>query len=66
MHQAQQLRKTQRHDAKAQHEHDVDVVRQLPATAKSVPAGDDWLHESKLDGYRWGQIPRRSQDSQWR
>jgi ATP-dependent DNA ligase len=21
-------------------------------TAKSVPAGDDWLHEPKLDGYR--------------
>jgi ATP-dependent DNA ligase len=23
-----------------------------PVTAKSVPAGDDWLHEPKLDGYR--------------
>jgi len=23
-----------------------------PVTAKSVPAGDDWLHELKLDGYR--------------
>jgi bifunctional non-homologous end joining protein LigD len=23
-----------------------------PATAKSVPTGDDWLHEPKLDGYR--------------
>jgi bifunctional non-homologous end joining protein LigD len=23
-----------------------------PITAKSVPAGDDWLHEPKLDGYR--------------
>jgi ATP-dependent DNA ligase len=21
-------------------------------TAKDVPAGDDWLHEPKLDGYR--------------
>jgi ATP-dependent DNA ligase len=21
-------------------------------TAKSVPAGDDWLHEVKFDGYR--------------
>ena len=23
-----------------------------PVTAKSIPAGDDWLHEPKLDGYR--------------
>jgi bifunctional non-homologous end joining protein LigD len=23
-----------------------------PVTAKTVPAGDDWLHETKLDGYR--------------
>jgi len=23
-----------------------------PVTAKSVPVGDDWLHEPKLDGYR--------------
>jgi len=23
-----------------------------PVTAKTVPAGDDWLHEPKLDGYR--------------
>jgi len=23
-----------------------------PVTAKSVPDGDDWLHEPKLDGYR--------------
>jgi bifunctional non-homologous end joining protein LigD len=23
-----------------------------PVTAKSVPTGDDWLHEPKLDGYR--------------
>src|SRR5215468_11298000 len=23
-----------------------------PVSAKSVPAGDDWLHEPKLDGYR--------------
>src|SRR5262245_47648249 len=22
-----------------------------PVTAKSMPAGDDWLHEPKLDGY---------------
>jgi hypothetical protein len=23
-----------------------------PISAKQVPAGDDWLHEPKLDGYR--------------
>ena len=23
-----------------------------PVTAKSVPAGDGWVHEPKLDGYR--------------
>ena len=23
-----------------------------PVTAKSVPAGDGWLHEVKFDGYR--------------
>jgi ATP-dependent DNA ligase len=23
-----------------------------PTTAKSLPAGDAWLHEPKLDGYR--------------
>ena len=23
-----------------------------PVTAKSVPAGDDWMHEVKFDGYR--------------
>jgi len=23
-----------------------------PVTAKSVPAGDGWIHEPKLDGYR--------------
>jgi bifunctional non-homologous end joining protein LigD len=25
----------------------------IPTTAKAIPSGDDWLHESKLDGYRF-------------
>ena len=24
-----------------------------PVTARKVPAGDDWVHETKLDGYRF-------------
>jgi bifunctional non-homologous end joining protein LigD len=32
-----------------------------PVTAKSVPAGDDWLHEPKLDGYRLQVIKERHQ-----
>jgi len=24
----------------------------LPSTGKAVPAGPDWLHELKYDGYR--------------
>jgi len=25
----------------------------IPTTAKAIPRGDDWLHEPKLDGYRF-------------
>jgi len=25
----------------------------IPATAKAIPRGDAWLHEPKLDGYRF-------------
>jgi bifunctional non-homologous end joining protein LigD len=25
----------------------------IPMTAKAIPRGDDWLHEPKLDGYRF-------------
>ena len=25
----------------------------IPATAKAIPRGDGWLHEPKLDGYRF-------------
>jgi ATP-dependent DNA ligase len=25
----------------------------IPTTAKAIPRGDDWLHEAKLDGYRF-------------
>jgi bifunctional non-homologous end joining protein LigD len=25
----------------------------IPTTAKAIPQGDAWLHEPKLDGYRF-------------
>jgi bifunctional non-homologous end joining protein LigD len=25
----------------------------IPTTAKAIPRGDTWLHEPKLDGYRF-------------
>ena len=25
----------------------------IPTTAKAIPRGDNWLHEPKLDGYRF-------------
>lgn len=32
-----------------------------PVNAKTVPTGDDWIHEIKYDGYR-GRIVRDSKD----
>jgi ATP-dependent DNA ligase len=29
------------------------VCSSVPTTAKAIPKGDDWLHELKLDGYRF-------------
>ena len=40
-----------------------DVLRFIPPCspirAKTVPAGDAWLHEPKLDGYRVAKLPKR-------
>jgi bifunctional non-homologous end joining protein LigD len=47
----------ERRPSKHSAEHDVPpeiFVPQLPTLVKSPPAGDEWLHEIKYDGYRIG------------